>query len=462
DPTSCPRNGQPWPTTNSGSGHLWPVLSGERAETALAQGNSTLASSQLSFLLRSASGEGLVPEQAWENPAVAADPFGTDPTIASIGFADGQAAGSASPLTWAQAQEVRLITDVGAGRITDRPDITTKRYVTHAPPGSVPVTITTPTGGQTVSGTTTVTGTTTPGAHVVVSSVATDVTGANAIASTTADSAGAYSVSVPVAFGSNIITVSATTATGTGVARVDVLGELVGGTTVLDTNDPANDDNGPGTYQYPTSPNFQAGSFDITRFQVLTKDGTVYLRTTLRNLAETFGEALGAQLIDLYVHRPGATPTSQAAAHPTLNYTIAAQDAWSQRLEVQGFQGPVWVNPNGDQIGAVNAVVASIPAKTVTIAVPEAQFGTPATGWSFVETVTGQDGFSPDQARGFAPTPQDFAFGVCAVGASAPICGVNPATVPKVLDTLTPPGVAQSVELDPTQGPVVLRGVAVG
>jgi hypothetical protein len=34
--------------------------------------------------------------------------------------------------------------------------------------------------------------------------------------------------------------------------------------------------------------------------------------------------------------------------------------------------------------------------------------------------------------------------------------------VPKVLDTLTPPGVAQSVELDPTQGPVVLRGVAVG
>ena len=39
DPTDCPKNGQPWPTTDNGSGHLWPVLSGERAETALATGD---------------------------------------------------------------------------------------------------------------------------------------------------------------------------------------------------------------------------------------------------------------------------------------------------------------------------------------------------------------------------------------------------------------------------------------
>ena len=39
DPTNCPQDGQPWPTTDTGSGHLWPVLSGERAETALADGD---------------------------------------------------------------------------------------------------------------------------------------------------------------------------------------------------------------------------------------------------------------------------------------------------------------------------------------------------------------------------------------------------------------------------------------
>jgi glucoamylase len=33
--------------------------------------------------------------------------------------------------------------------------------------------------------------------------------------------------------------------------------------------------------------------------------------------------------------------------------------------------------------------------------------------------------------------------------------------VPTVMDTITPTGVSQSTELDPTRGPVVLRGVAV-
>jgi glucoamylase len=73
--------------------------------------------------------------------------------------------------------------------------------------------------------------------------------------------------------------------------------------------------------------------------------------------------------------------------------------------------------------------------------------------------LTGQDGFSPDQARGFAATPQPFAFGVCAPGSADPRCAVDPATVPKAVDVITPAGVAQSTELDYTLGPVVLQPV---
>ena len=47
-----------------------------------------------------ASGVGLIPEQDWELPDLAASPYGTDPTVASIGFANGGPAGSAAPLTW--------------------------------------------------------------------------------------------------------------------------------------------------------------------------------------------------------------------------------------------------------------------------------------------------------------------------------------------------------------------------
>ena len=76
--------------------------------------------------------------------------------------------------------------------------------------------------------------------------------------------------------------------------------------------------------------------------------------------------------------------------------------------------------------------------------------------------LTGQDGFSPDQARGFAATPQPFLFGVCAGASPDPHCTADPGTVPKTLDVLTPSGVSQSDELDYTiHDPVTLQAVAI-
>jgi glucoamylase len=80
----------------------------------------------------------------------------------------------------------------------------------------------------------------------------------------------------------------------------------------------------------------------------------------------------------------------------------------------------------------------------------------------FTVVLHGQDGFSPDQARGFAPTPQPFQFGLCTPGNGSSICGIDPGTAPKVIDTVTPPGTSQDTELDPTLGPVMLHGVPVG
>ena len=64
--------------------------------------------------------------------------------------------------------------------------------------------------------------------------------------------------------------------------------------------------------------------------------------------------------------------------------------------------------------------------RTITVALPEAQFGTPGSGWGFTVVLTGQDGFSPDQARAFTATPGAFTFGVCAAGDTEPICSVDP------------------------------------
>ena len=458
DATSCTVTGAPWPPTDVGSGHLWPVLSGERGEYDVAAGDPSSARTLLQSMQNMQSGQGLEPEQAWEDPDLAASPFGSDPATASIGFENGHPAGSASPLTWAQSQYARLVLALSTGHNLETPDIVFDRYVAHGMPGSLPLTITSPTAGSEVTTPmVTVTGTTTPGASVDAEAVGASG-GTAATASTTADLSGNWSLSVPTNFGSTTITVTATKGDSTGYAQEFVTDVALPGTSVLSLADPTGDDNGPGTFQYPTDAAFHPGAFDLLHFDVSQTTSDVYIQVTLRNLDSTFGSNFGAQLLDIYVHDPAATSTSTAAPFTTRNYTIAPADAWSERLEAQGFAPPVWVNASGTSLGSAQFIVDQ-PSKTATLVVPTSAFGTVGPGWVFTVALTGQDGFSPDQARAFAATPKAFAFGVCAPGGTSPICSVDPNTVPKVMDTITPSGVSQATELDPTKGPVVLQGV---
>lgn len=461
DPTNCSPSGRPWPTGNAGSGHYWPVLSGERAQHHLELGRRADAIGLARDLFASSWGIGLVPEQNWENPDLGPAPFGSDPTVASIGFLNGEAAGSATPLTWAQAQLVRLLVGLAENAVIEQPAEVRARYVENAPPGAVPVTITSPADGSLVTTpTVTVTGTTQPGATVDVSAYAGDADGDTTTVTTTAAGDGSFSAEVRTPFGTNFITAAATTSTGTGRARVTVVSDFVEGTTVLDVVDPTGDDYGPGTYAYPTDPQFNDGAFDIERFQVIDAGERVFLRTTLRDLTPTFGSPLGAQLLDIFIRDPASPAFSTEAPFASRNYLIADDSAWSQRIEVEGFAAPQYVGADGSGLGPVT-VTASDVSRAITVIVPKETLGQPGTGWIFSVVLHGQDGFQPDRARPFAPTPQAFLFGVCAAGGTSPICATNPGTVPKAVDVITPVGVDQTVELDPTQQPVLIQGVPV-
>ncbi len=460
DPTSCPLSGEPWATTDTGSGHLWPVLDGERGEYDVAAGHRSAADALLTTMRNMTSGQGLEPEQVWEDPALARSPYGSDPTTASIGFEPGHPAGSASPLTWAQAQYARLTLDLSAGHNLETPSIVSDRYVRHGMPGTLPLTVSSPTPGSSVtSSTVTVTGTTTAGAQVDAEAEGA-TGGAATIASTTADSSGDWTLTVPPSFGSTTITVAATLGRRTGYTQLSVTDVTLPGTTVLSQPDPTGDDNGPGTYAYPTAADFHPGAFDLTDLKVSQTATDVYIQVSLADLTPTFGANFGAQLLDVYVHDPAATTTSTAAAFASRNYQIATADAWSERLEAQAFAPVVWVDPSNTSLGSARFVVDP-PSKTATLIVPRAAFGDVGSGWTFTVTLTGQDGFSSDQARAFTATPGAYTFGVCATGESSPICSVDPNTVPKVMDTIPPSGVSQDAELDPTTQPVVIGGVTV-
>jgi glucan 1,4-alpha-glucosidase len=453
-------DGRPWAPSGQGTGHLWPALSAERGEQELVSGDAAEAAALLLGMSRFASGVGLIPEQDWELPDLAASPYGTDPTIASIGFTNGGAAGSASPLTWSAASFVRLAGGLAAGRNIVLPAVTHSRYVAHAQ-GTTPLTVTSPADNSSVGGSpVTVTGTTAPGNTVYAAATNTDANSATTIASTTAAADGSFSVDVPISGGTNVLNVVAVSPSGgTAHARRTVLFDFVPGTLLLHVTDPDGDDNGPGNYAYPTFEGFHPGAFDIQRFQVYDSGSDVIFRLQTRDLSETFGSPLGAQLVDVYVNVPGAPLTSTAAAHPLRNFTIAPAFAWSRLIQVQGF-GQRYVDAGGNTLGTVS-IAANAISRFITFSVPKASLGTPGPGWGFTVVLTGQDGFSPDQARGFAPTPQQFQFGVCATATQDPHCTFAPNLVPKAVDVITAPGVEQSTELDYTLGPVVLTGVVI-
>lgn len=456
-------DGHPWAPSGTGTGHVWPILNGERGEYAIASGDTPTAVEMLSAMQRFATSTGLIPEQDWELPDLGTSPFGTDPTIASIGFQDGRPAGSVAPRYWAAGQYVRLMQAIATNSIVEQPADTFNRYIANTQ-GKTSLTVTSPVDQSAVLGSPVfVNGVSLPGNTIYVAATNTDNNSRTRVVSSPTAADGSFSLPVPIIGGNTVLNVVAASPTGdTAHVRLAIFFDFTPGTVLLDVTDPAGDDNGPGNYAYPSAADFHAGAFDITNFKVILSPdtSTVTFKLQLRDLSPTFGSPLGAQLLDVYVHDPSAAvaDTSTAASFPQRNYQIASGSAWDRLVEVQGF-GQRYVDAHGVTLGTVN-ISASAISRFITFSVPTATLGQPGSGWGFTVVVTGQDGFSPDQARAFTPTPGLFTFGVCAAPSSDPHCTVDPSTVPKAIDILTPPGVLQSDELDYTHHtPVTIQGV---
>ena len=296
---------------------------------------------------------------------------------------------------------------------------------------------------------------------VYVSATGTDANSATTVGSAPAAADGSFSIDIPVTGGTrhNVVAVSPTG--GTAQVQRTILFDFVPGTLLLDVPDPDNDDNGPGNYAYPKSTSFHAGAFDIEAFQVYDAGTEIIFRVRTRDLSETFGNPLGAQLVDIYVHDPAASTTSTSAANASR--TSTSRPASPEPPDpAQGF-GQRYEDASGATLGTVQ-ISGNPISRFITIRVPKASLGTPGPGWGFAVVLTGQDGFSTDndQARQFHSTPDDFHFGVCATATADAHCTVDPNTVPKLMDVITPDGVSQSDEVDYTlHTPVVLSGVTI-
>jgi glucoamylase len=104
------------PFTSSGIGRVWPLLTGERGHYELAAGRSTKLF--LATMEHLASKTGLIPEQSWDEP---------DLPKAFMWF--GQPTGSAMPLMWAHAENVKLLRSTKDGKVYDLVPEVADRYL---------------------------------------------------------------------------------------------------------------------------------------------------------------------------------------------------------------------------------------------------------------------------------------------------------------------------------------------
>jgi hypothetical protein len=188
----------------------------------------------------------------------------------------------------------------------------------------------------------------------------------------TTPSGGSFSADVPLALGANTIRVTAYNADGVPTTTsVDVIsrafGSLVGG-----LSDPSGDDNGPGTYRYPTNPVYTPGIFDLENVEVYTEGDQVRFVTRIRgNITNQFGgDQISHQRINVYL---GSADGGAVPAMPGTNMDVASP--WSRAVVIDGRFGLAGVYaPDGSKVSG-GTLSTSPGTREIVLTVPRSSLG---------------------------------------------------------------------------------------
>jgi carbohydrate-binding DOMON domain-containing protein len=174
------------------------------------------------------------------------------------------------------------------------------------------------------------------------------------------------------------------------------------GAQTITFEDPTGDDNGPGTYTYPTDGVYKAGSFDIVQLEVTTKgDKVTFELTTNSTLEDPWGMKVGfaTQMAFVFIdcdHQEGSGFTDTL---PGLNVKFAPADAWD-RVVVLSPQGPGRVKTEVEQKSAAMQAAVVVPTRTrgagrsisATVARGDLCESDPA-GWGYQVLMQSNEGF---------------------------------------------------------------------
>lgn len=174
----------------------------------------------------------------------------------------------------------------------------------------------------------------------------------------------------------------------------------LGTTTVLvDIQDPESDDYGPGAYTYPQDAVFNAGNFDVTRFQVGEDEDNIVFRFNLRGPVDNAWDSpngLSLQTLDIYIDQD-QDGVGGVALLPGRNLALAAPHSWDYAIHIEGWFSGIYVptDTGVEQVASASEfqILADPGQRKVTIRVPKTLLGDNPEDWAYAALVLSQEGF---------------------------------------------------------------------
>ncbi|MDY7227582.1 glucodextranase DOMON-like domain-containing protein [Hyalangium rubrum] len=130
--------------------------------------------------------------------------------------------------------------------------------------------------------------------------------------------------------------------------------------------DPSGDDNGPGTYKYPTDTVYKKGSFDLTEFTAEKKGNKIDFTASLgANMEDPWrmGKGFATQMVFIFIDTDGKEGSGHTEGLPGLNIQFAPANGW-EKVVILSPQEPARVKKEVETKAASLKGDIIVPART--------------------------------------------------------------------------------------------------
>lgn len=186
----------------------------------------------------------------------------------------------------------------------------------------------------------------------------------------------------------------------TGPAQI-ILPDLGLSTLLFEVADPEGDDNGPGTYVYPTDAVFSAQNFDIEKFTVsYDASNLIFTFKLFGAIPNSWGSGanLSLQTLDVYIDKDPGQGTGNRLLLPGRNAALSSGNGWDYAVWAEGWTPGIYTpdTESGEpkMMNLSYKLIVDPMAQIVTLRVPLKALGEgdPAS-WGYAAMVMSQDGY---------------------------------------------------------------------